>query len=721
MTLKLTYGGFNYVADVDGSYTDATSLQNMLSETSSNSVALTADYGIDAANNTVYADYSAGGTTGSTESIADLTAEAQAAEAKGLSVMIRPLIDFLPGASTATLTGNGNTYADGDWRAYYNPGSTAQGIAFLQSYETTVLLPLATMAQQVGAQVFDIGTEIDQLTGPAYQAEWNQIITDVKAIYTGKLTYSAIGDNDLSPWQYANFADPKITTPPPVGTGDATTQVSFWNKLDYLGIDQYSALSNLNDTGNNGSQPSLQALINAWEQPFTNSGQGTPTDNTAAQTGGLSLIQYYESLATATGKPLLFTEIGYNSAPDAASQPFFTSSSAYDPALQASLYQAFFQAWQAAGNTSLQGVWFWNWEPDPNTVGAGTDPSWTPQGNTAALNNINTAFSQDETQCYAAGTRILTIAGEMPVEELRTGDLVLTASGAVRPIVWIGRGKVLATRGRRNAATPIIVRKGALGDNVPHRDLCVTKGHSIFLDDVLIPVECLVNHRSIRWDDRAQEVAIFHIELPTHDVLLANGAPAESYRDDGNRWLFQNANSGWDLGPQAPCAPVLTGGPIVDAVWRRLLDRAGPRPTLPMTDDPDLHLLADRQRINPTIAVGNWRVFRLPGKPQELRVVSRAVIPQEHWLARDARSLGVAMQKIVLSHGPRIAVIEADDPRLVDGFHSFEPENVIRWTDGNARLPGELFDDFSGPVTLELLIGGATNYPLLDRVRREAA
>ena len=44
-------------------------------------------------------------------------------------------------------------------------------------------------------------------------------------------------------------------------------------------------------------------------------------------------------------------------------------------------------------------------------------------------------------------------------------------------------------------------------------------------------------------------------------MLVANGAPAESYRDDGNRWLFQNANSGWDLPPQQPCAPVLTGGP----------------------------------------------------------------------------------------------------------------------------------------------------------------
>ena len=111
---------------------------------------------------------------------------------------------------------------------------------------------------------------------------------------------------------------------------------------------------------------------------------------------------------------------------------------------------------------------------------------------------------------------------------------------------------------------------------MPHHDFRVTKGHSLYIDDVLIPVEFLVNHRSILWDDRAQEVTVYHLELDTHDVLLANGAPAESYRDDGNRWLFQNANSGWHLPPKPTLRPVLTGGPIVDAVWRRLLDRDGP-------------------------------------------------------------------------------------------------------------------------------------------------
>ena len=151
----------------------------------------------------------------------------------------------------------------------------------------------------------------------------------------------------------------------------------------------------------------------------------------------------------------------------------------------------------------------------------------------------------------------------------------------------------MATRGRRGAATPVIVRRGALAENVPYRDLHITKAHSLFIDNVLIPVEFLVNHRSILWDDRAQEVAIYHIELATHDVLIANGAPAETYRDDGNRWLFQNANSGWGLPPQQPCAPVITGGALVDAIWHRLLDRAGPRLGFPLTDDADIHLLME--------------------------------------------------------------------------------------------------------------------------------
>jgi hypothetical protein len=314
--------------------------------------------------------------------------------------------------------------------------------------------------------------------------------------------------------------------------------------------------------------------------------------------------------------------------------------------------------------------------------------------------------------CFCAGTRITTAIGEVPVEHLHVGDMAMTAGGAVRPIVWIGVGQVLATRGQRGPATPVIVRRGAFARNVPHRNLRVTKGHSFLLDGVLIPVEFLVNHRSILWDDHAQEVTIYHIELETHDVLIADGAAAESYRDDGNRWLFQNANEGWDQPPKPPCAPVLTGGPAVDAVWRRLLGRARGR-ARSTTSNPDLHLMADGRRIDGA-RIGGLHAFTLDRVPHALHIVSRAAAPQELGLARDPRMLGVAIRRIVAAQGARLRVLEADDMRLTAGFHEFETDGStdqgFRWTNGEATLPIAWFDGWEGPVTIELHLTGSTHY-----------
>jgi Hint domain len=293
----------------------------------------------------------------------------------------------------------------------------------------------------------------------------------------------------------------------------------------------------------------------------------------------------------------------------------------------------------------------------------------------------------------------------------------MTLNGAARPIVWLGHGQVLATRGHRSAATPVIVHKGALADNVPQHDLHVTKGHSLLIDGVLIPVEFLVNHRSIVWDDHAQEVSLYHLELERHDVLIANGAPAESYRDDGNRWLFQNANSGWELPPQRPCAPVLTGGPVVDAAWRRLLERAGARPTIPVTDDPDLHLLADGRRIDASGRQGDRWLFRLTRFAETVRIVSRTGVPAELGHARDPRELGVAIRRIICSRGATLRVVEADDRMLSAGFHRFEADNGFRWTSGDAPLPAALFQAMQPPFSLELHVGSTTVYALAGHVR----
>jgi Hint domain len=314
--------------------------------------------------------------------------------------------------------------------------------------------------------------------------------------------------------------------------------------------------------------------------------------------------------------------------------------------------------------------------------------------------------------CFCAGTRILTPSGEVTVESLSVGDLVVTASGAAEPLVWIGTGQVMVTRGRRSAATPVIVRRSALADNVPNVDLRVTKGHSLLIDGVLIPVEFLVNHRSILWDDHAREVTIYHLELPSHDVLVANGAPAESYRDDGNRWLFQNANTGWDQPPKRPFAPVLTGGPIVDAVWWRLLQRSGSRPGVPLTDEPDLHLLVDGTRVNPTVQRDGRYVFKRLRVGAEFRVISRAGSPAELGLARDPRALGVAIRQIQLWQGARLRVLDAACSALERGFHDYESDNNFRWTDGDALLPATLFDGLDGKCDLELFVESTARYPL---------
>jgi hypothetical protein len=322
--------------------------------------------------------------------------------------------------------------------------------------------------------------------------------------------------------------------------------------------------------------------------------------------------------------------------------------------------------------------------------------------------------------CFCAGTRIRTPSGEMSVEHLKTGDMVLTHTGTARSIAWIGTGRTLATRGRRTAATPVILRKGALADNVPYEDLHVTKGHAFYVDGVLIPVEFLVNHRSIFWDDRAREVLLYHVELDTHDVLIANGAPAESYRDDGNRWLFQNANTGWDQPPKPPCAPVLTGGPEVDAAWHRLLKRSGPRPGQPVTEDPGLHLLVDGKRLEAGRRHGGTYTFSLPARSADVRIVSRAGVPAELGFARDPRLLGVALHRIELCQGTRLRVVDISDPRLTAGFHAFESDISLRWTNGEAILPAELFEAFDGPLQVVLHLAGSTQYLLLHDMETAA-
>jgi hypothetical protein len=324
---------------------------------------------------------------------------------------------------------------------------------------------------------------------------------------------------------------------------------------------------------------------------------------------------------------------------------------------------------------------------------------------------VEIAPNTDLIACFGGGTLIGTPAGEVQVEKLNVGDMVLTLTSGPREIRWIGKGKVVAISGQRTPETPVIIHKHAIEANVPNQDLHLTKAPGRYLDGVLIPVEFLVNHRSIVWDDRAKEMDIYHIELDSHDVLVANGVPAESYRDDGNRFLFHNASSGWGLPPQVPFAPVETGGPVVDRVWKRLLERAGPRNLPPMTDDPNLQLIVDGEPVTGTATDDLVKVFRLGHRPKRVILASREVVPAEIGFARDPRSLGVALRRLEVRSGADFMIMEADDPRLEDGFHYYEAENRLRWTDGYATLPVELFAGFDGCLEVVLTLAATTRYP----------
>jgi Hint domain len=146
--------------------------------------------------------------------------------------------------------------------------------------------------------------------------------------------------------------------------------------------------------------------------------------------------------------------------------------------------------------------------------------------------------------CYCRGTHILTDKGEMAVEDLAIGDRVVILSGKARPIRWIGQraydGRFVAGN---TAVLPICIGAGALADGVPMCDLWVSLGHALYIDGVLVPAEQLVNGATIIQETAVDGLEYFHIELDTHDILFAEGAPAESYIDCDNRLMFANGST----------------------------------------------------------------------------------------------------------------------------------------------------------------------------------
>ena len=295
-------------------------------------------------------------------------------------------------------------------------------------------------------------------------------------------------------------------------------------------------------------------------------------------------------------------------------------------------------------------------------------------GATDMLTAITSLVFADQTTqasdiaCFLRGTSIGTPTGEMPVEALQIGDAVVTASGQVRPLKWIGRRSYAARFARGNERLlPIRIKAGALADAVPLRDLLVSPKHAMLLEGCLVPAERLVNGSSIAQEGPGADVEYFHLELESHDVVLANGAPSETFLNDDSRGMFQNVVEYRQLYPgevESParyCAPRVEDGHELDVI-RRQIDARAVRSAGHKPNADDL-LLNDPRLADP--------------RPGNLEAVSRGRI--SGWARLPKTLLPVVLQ--VFSDGVLLARIVADTFRwdlleagIGEGRHGFALE-----------------------------------------------
>jgi hypothetical protein len=263
----------------------------------------------------------------------------------------------------------------------------------------------------------------------------------------------------------------------------------------------------------------------------------------------------------------------------------------------------------------------------------------------------------------------------------------------------------------------------------------VSPDHCLFVDGKLIPAVMLVNDMTIVQEQGRTSVQYFHVELERHGILLAEGLPAESYLDTGNRAMFANAGLALLLHPEFrvneslrtwrddACAPLAVDPATLQPIWQRFAERAqalGFQPReLTTTTDPDLRVVVGGASIAPIESSADRYVFILPPGTDRVVPSSRATRPAD--LLRyldDRRSLGIAVGGITLRAGEDITVFPADHVPAGAGWHAWErdPESLWRWTDGAGELR---LDSVSQATVMEVRLSGSTRYIVEQAAHRK--
>lgn len=237
------------------------------------------------------------------------------AHALGLKVALNPHVDP----------------ADETFRAEITPESWRQ---WFDAYKA-VLHRYAVLAQANGVEMLVVGTELDSSHAcDICGAGWNEVIDDVKSVYRGALTYAAQFET--------GFGFPA------------------WQRMDVVGVDAYYPLAATADN------PGVEALARAWHDY---------TDEDGATHHWFADL---EALSRRTGKPVMFTEVGYANATGTANEPWDERPSSHrDPSAQADAYEALFRTF--AGASWFAGVWMWEFQADrePDQT-IGHDPRGMP-------------------------------------------------------------------------------------------------------------------------------------------------------------------------------------------------------------------------------------------------------------------------------------------------------------------------------------------------------
>jgi hypothetical protein len=230
----------------------------------------------------------------------------------GLKVMLKPHVDLL--------------YDNAHWRGQIGPNFTPEEwAAWFASYREFIL-HYARMAAELDVEQFSAGCELDSTV--SHEAEWRQIIADIRIGYKGSLTY----------------ADNQVESNP--------SAVQFWDAVDIIGMDTYATLTQK-------SHPKVIDLLIGWK----------------------SYLAKLRSLSERWNRPLILTEIGYRSIRGGAQNPWdWQRQDSVDLILQANCYEAALRS--VAGKPWLAGMYWWQWSPDPSEGGF-EDSGYTPHGKPA--------------------------------------------------------------------------------------------------------------------------------------------------------------------------------------------------------------------------------------------------------------------------------------------------------------------------------------------------